>query len=404
MNKKILKINSVFMITIALIPSLLFTFFMFYRISIPSSPNSWDDLSKLFIKLIAVAVYILNSTLIVSGICTLKYLKEKKTYKLSKISSIIGIILFCLLIIYFIFLDSLQIFSDYTTGEVNYNLKFVLTFIIFLLFIVPMIINIFELYRSKNNIEFANLQHYHKFIVIPIIIVALCIALYKSIVNINKIKVTEENKYTYSDFKAQLKNRNLISDVSEVLHSTTGNQEILALDNTSKYGYEFSSGTYTDSYRLSVNTTRKFPMFVYDSYKSLIKRSNKTQDYYDIGPTDWYICWYIYYINGKIYAAIGEESQYGSSWETSLSKTKYGVVISEEKNITVYNRKHNYFVKGGGILDTASGSQRTSFPSTTDIYNPKCMKIRTVGKINAETLDNIAKELSPQYWKVYKKE
>lgn len=58
-------------------------------------------------------------------------------------------------------------------------------------------------------------------------------------------------------------------------------------------------------------------------------------------------------------------------------------------------------MKGGGILDTRSGSQRSGLPTTTDIYNEKCMKIKVVDRVNAETLDEIAKELSPQYWKVY---
>lgn len=180
-------------------------------------------------------------------------------------------------------------------------------------------------------------------------------------------------------------------------------REITALDSTEKTGYSFSSGSYFDHNTLSINTDRKFPMFVYNSYVSLIKKSEKTKSYYYIGANDWYITWYIYYINGKVYAAIGNEAEYdGNGWLTSLSKTRYGIVVSEEECITIYNSKNNYFVKGGGILDTASGRQRISFPTTTDIYNEKCMKIRVVDKIDGETLDKIAKELSPQYWKIYK--
>ena len=46
--------------------------------------------------------------------------------------------------------------------------------------------------------------------------------------------------------------------------------------------------------------------------------------------------------------------------------------------------------------------QRSEFPTTSDVYNKECMKVRVVDKVNAETLDKIARELSPQYWKVYK--
>lgn len=59
-------------------------------------------------------------------------------------------------------------------------------------------------------------------------------------------------------------------------------------------------------------------------------------------------------------------------------------------------------MKGGGILGTRSGTQRSGFPTTTDIYNKNCMKIKVIDKVNDKTLDKIAKELSPQYWNVYK--
>ena len=407
MNKIILKINSWLLIIIGFIPIILSFIYMIGIVVEPSTPNSWDDLGKFIVVIGTIIVCSLNIPLIISGISTLKYIKGKNTYKLSKNLSIIGIVLYTIFIIEIIFVDVLGGFVDYVTGDINIKLKIIYSSIILFVFILPLLINIIELYKNKNSIRFKNLWRYYAFGFIVIGVVALGIIIYSlyrtSIINTNKIEVTEKNTYTYSDFKSELEKRGLVYKLPEGKMELTTTKDISAYDSNSKYGYEFSSGSYTDSYRLSVNTNRKFPMFVYDSYTSLIKKSDQTASYYYIGPEDWYINWYIYYIDGKIYAAIGDESEYGRMWETSLSKTKYGVVVSEEKDITIYNAKNNYYVKGGGILDTLSGTQRRSFPTVTDIYNEKCMKIRVVDKVDAETLDEIARELSPQYWKVYKK-
>ncbi len=180
-------------------------------------------------------------------------------------------------------------------------------------------------------------------------------------------------------------------------------KEITAFDSKSKHGYNFSEEPDTDSHYLSEKTKRKFPLLIYDTYTSLIKKSSKTASYYYIGPEDWYINWYIYYVNGDIYAAIGDESEYGTSWQTPLSKTEYGVVISEKEEITIYDAKENKFIKGGCILDTSSGQMGSGYPTISYNKSRKCMDIRVVNKVDAETLDEIAKELSPQYWKKYKK-
>ena len=86
-----------------------------------------------------------------------------------------------------------------------------------------------------------------------------------NIINTNKINVTEDNIYSYSDFKFQLENRNLIYELPKNRSELTSQHEITALDSSNKHGYSFSSGSYTDSNMLSVNTDRKFPMFVYES-------------------------------------------------------------------------------------------------------------------------------------------
>ena len=407
MSKKFLKFNSFILTIVGIIILTLSTSYMLYILSIPSESNSWDDLGKMFIVIGIFIIYILSSTLLISGIGTFHYLKGKNTYRLCMVFDIIGIILCSILTFLLIYLDILNIFSDYYNGNVNTYLKVILTIIIFLIFICPLMINAIILYKEKNSLSYKNLWNHYKIIIIGILIIFLILIGYNvfklNIIKTNKIMIDDNNTYSYSDFIFQLKSRNLIYDLPVEKKELTSLKEITALDSNNKYGYRFTNGSYTDSYTLSVNTDRKFRMFVYDSYASLIKKNDKTANYYYIGPEDWFINWYIYYIDGKIYAAIGNESEYGSGHEISLSTTKYGVIVSEEKEITIYNSQKNYYVKGGGIIDTVSGTQKSGFPTTSDIYNKNCMKIKVVNKINAKTLDEIARELSPQYWKTYKK-
>ncbi len=401
MNKKILKINSWISIIFYFLLILLSTCAMILAIITPSRPDSWDILATFIFVIGTIIVYVINLPLLISAISTLCYLKGKNTYIISMIFNVLGIILYGLIMFLFIYLDILNIFADSYNGHVDVGLKIKFSIIIFFLFVCPLLINMIGLNKEKNNLTYKALCHRYRFIIIGIIVIIfiiICYNLFKNnIINTNKIEITEDNTYSYFDFKSQLESRKFIP----LKKTVVGFQNISALDSKSKYGYYFSNGPYTDFFNLSVNTDRKFPMFVYESYTSLIKKSDKTANYYSIGPEDWYITWYIYYVDGKIYAAIDKESEYGKNTEVSLSKTKYGIIVSEEKDITIYNSKNNYYVKGGGILDTRSGTQRNEFPTTTDIYNGKCMKIRVVDKVDAKTLDEIAKELSPQYWKIY---
>ena len=151
MNKKILKINSWILTTIGIIIMLLATICMLFSITTPSNPNSWDDLGKFFIVIVAVIAYNLCLPLVISGIGTLNYLKGKNTYKLCIAFDIIGAILYVLFIVLFICLDILNIFNDYYNGNVNIKLKIIYSLTTFFLFICPLIINIIGLYKDKNT-------------------------------------------------------------------------------------------------------------------------------------------------------------------------------------------------------------------------------------------------------------
>ena len=67
MNKKILKINSWILIIIGVVLMLFSTIYMAYSISIPSTPNSWDDLGKFIIVIGTVIVYLLSLSFLLNG-------------------------------------------------------------------------------------------------------------------------------------------------------------------------------------------------------------------------------------------------------------------------------------------------------------------------------------------------
>ena len=403
MNKKILKWNSFVLIGIGICVLFIAVIIgiLAVRLTFSMSPNSWDGLGVIVYIFLDAMLIGINVPSFLCGVNALKYLKNENNTihrRLSIVFGVISLLIQCISI-YVVFTT---VSFDYNSQEAYVNQKNIALLVYFVIFVLPILVNIIQLIKIKYNLNFSKLKYLYVFLIIVITITLGIIIKVnvqrKSIIESNIIKVTENNKYSYSEFDAELRNRKLKYKLPREKYELSTNNDIFALDYDSEIEYAFSSGSYTDSYRLSVNTDRKFPMFIYDSYVSLIKKSDETEAYYYIGPEDWWISWNIYFINGHIYAAIEDESIYGSMRTNHLSKTEYGIIVSEENELTIYNKKNNYFVKGGGIIDTESGYQRRPFPTTTDIYNDKCMKIRVVDKINAETLDKIAKELSPRYW------
>jgi uncharacterized membrane protein HdeD (DUF308 family) len=98
-------------------------------LSVPSEPNSWDDLGKFVAGVATVIAYIIGIPFIIAGIKSSKSQIEKKKEKIekrkktSKIFSIISIILSIIFIFTFILIDVLDYYEDYSTGHVNVGLK-----------------------------------------------------------------------------------------------------------------------------------------------------------------------------------------------------------------------------------------------------------------------------------------
>ena len=139
MRRKILKVNSFILTIIGIIPIVISTIYMLYKISIPSEPNSWDDFDKTIIIAITIAVYIFSFPLAISGIVTLQYLKRKKIiyYVLCMICNIIKIIMCILESVYLGYTDT---FID---GKIN-------LIIIIIIIIILILLNSILLYKEKK--------------------------------------------------------------------------------------------------------------------------------------------------------------------------------------------------------------------------------------------------------------
>ena len=322
---------------------------------------------------------------------TKKYFDGKGSFKSIFLLNF-TILLFNILIIwYFIKCDKINFFDEFFNAWGAYdqdlsNCKLFLSIFLLIILDFKPLINFVTLYKdNKNEIRYKNICKYSMgFLVVTVLICSVYLLERKIEIRSNRIKITDENVYSYYDFEKQLEERGLKNKRFNYLTPS----QILALDSNNEYWYEFTSG-YTNWYRLSYNTDKKFPFFVYDSYKSLIKKGNDTQLYYDSDEyiyeeslDDECVDWYIYYVDGQLYAATGNTSKYD------------GILVSEEEDIIVYNSKRNYYVRGGGIIDTNSGMQRYSFPYISEEYNNRCLRKRIVDRIDVNTLDIIAKELS----------
>lgn len=120
MNKKILKINSWILKIIGFTLITLSTIYLIHILSIPSEPNSWDDLGKFVVGIATVISYVIGIPFIISGIKSSNVQKKNKIEKnkqkkISKIFSIISIILSILFIFIFIIKDILNYYSDFAT-------------------------------------------------------------------------------------------------------------------------------------------------------------------------------------------------------------------------------------------------------------------------------------------------
>ena len=382
MKKTFLKFNSWYL-TIIGIPVMLVGIFtaIYCAINAYLIPSEgWINLGGFILMLAGIGFFILGLLPTLAGISTLYYLKKNKAKVFSIIANLIEIILFVSSLVIFVFIDSNNIFSDYYTGHAYMTPRIIITVIAFIFFINPSIINILSSLKNAKYI-------YISLIIIVLAIISINIGKI-AIINKNKIKITNNNVQSYTEFEKELKDRHIMFENRDNEVSPSGSKDVLALDSKSKYSYELVDSNGDGNYRLNKNTKRKFPLLIYTHYSLFNGNDDIYNDYYFNDETR-YVKWYVYYVNDEIYAA----SEYVGPQDTSVSKRDYEVVLSENKKITIYNSQYNYYVKGGCIVDTRSGVQRNEFPTTNDINSFKCRKIKVVDRVDEGSLDSAARDI-----------
>ena len=401
MKKKILEINSWLIVAIGTIIVVIISSFLFPYIFSPSTPNTFEDLGKGLAGIFSVPLYCIFIFMIIAGILSWNYLKKSKHYKSFMFFGILDCVIF---LAFIIITELLNIHQKFNYFKPDNSLSFIILAATILLF-CPLFVNIIGLFTIKNNLTLKDFWNRYKIrILCPIIILILIFSfvigafLYRAaIVSKGKIAITENNTHTYSELELELKNRQIIykSPQNTLLHYTPS---VMSQDYNKPNGYYLSELLKDDS----TYYNKKFPLFSYNSYTSVVKKINNNPKYYSIGMDDYCIMWSIYYVNGEIYAAINETN----GFRTIKNPQAFKLIVSEKNEITIYNPTNNYFVKGGGILDTESGNLHTPLPTTTDISNEQCYKILTVEKVDAQTLDKVSKELYSKYgekWEIKNK-
>lgn len=357
--------------------------------------TGWEGLGYGLVGAFIIIVIFAALPLLLASIFALRYCKGKGKLLPSWCFAIISLVIE-IIASWLICRELIGSFETQTTYGYNYFGYIIFSFIITAIFCAPSIVFLIACFKAQFA-DKINMKRLLKVIVtVAILTVILLISIFtyidiKENEGVEKIPAKEENLPTLADFEKELKSRGLIQE-GRVFFSP---DRFSAED--SKYEYD---------YRLNLedDANERYPLFRYESYVSLIQKGDKTEPYYKIGPGDWCIEWDIYYVNGQIYAVNRNEDRLNKSWSVDLFGTKYGRIISEEDKITTYNRFGNYFVYGGGIEKGRKG-QSTRYLSTLMVNKPneQCVPVVKVENLNAETLDTIAKEMSPQYWLEYGK-
>ncbi|MBQ9011760.1 MAG: hypothetical protein IJ093_03835 [Bacilli bacterium] len=403
-KSKWLKVASIIVVAVSLL-IVAVAVFMFINSIIgfmtPNEQGSWDGLTD-FLLLIGSG-YLVTMTFpsLVAGILGIRYSKGKSKLNTCLIWAIVAIIVYLFNIFSFAYYP-----GAFTSFSLDYSPTYerskfiVMTMIIMCLPLVLYLIGIYKEEFEKGY--FKNFCFNHKW-VFAVIGILLCLLvgylLFKTMPYraSTKIDVNESKLPTLGDFVLELKDRGFVYELPEEMKDLTEINEISVELKNYEYSVNFSIASANEAQ----NKNKKFPLYVYDGYASLIEKSPSTAKYYTKGPEDWWISWHIYSVNGQIYAAIGNESELGKSWQTDLFKTKYSTIVSEKSKITTYNRVKNQFYYGGCIKDVNSTTQKVSLPETIDYTDSSCTKITVVDRVDAETLDKISKELSPRYWLEY---
>lgn len=356
-------------------------------ISLIASNGGWNGLGAMIVLSVILLISGLAAPIVLTAVSGRKYIKGeavdgvKRCIFWTRISMVVN-----LLVILFFTLNYLQ------TGSTSFRDNTIMVKVLFFaisFFITEAPLSFFMagclLEEGNKNAK------YVAFVPAAIIVGVIVIAFIPMIpfdIGVEKIPGSEANLHTLGEFNQILRDRGFVYDYEPGMSELTHIKQISAVEPGYEYERNYSVGYDKD-------LDKKFSFYTYEGYTSLIEKSAKTASYYTKGPEDWWIMWDIYDSNGQIFAAVGDESKKDTTWYGSIFKTSPIQIVAEKSEITTYNWGGDYFVEGGCISDTKSTITRRSFPEMHDVASGNnCGKVYVVDKVDAETLDALAKKIA----------
>ena len=244
----------------------------------------------------------------------------------------------------------------------------------------------------------------------------------------NSYTINEENYQKPSDFYNELKERNLLynDETSMLMNRLNGNHDSNnyihkdgALISEPCYAESLMFGLTKDTIYDSISNDntiaapykKSYPAYIYNAiltlpsqnddlqYAALGRYSYNTDDYGDYEPKfeDYYIECKILYVDKEIYAILGVgqcydiEKYYSHTRKNNQSFYTYPfyMIISEKDTITTFY--NNNYYPNGAIANY--GSCFKMKPNTNSSSTEELYYIKKVDKLDANTINKIAKEL-----------
>ena len=375
MKNKSLKIIGVIQLIISII-SFTFPIFFLLLALLGLFAGGWGIVLFMYFGIIFLVLMAVLIPYVVSAISTIGYVNNGSNRKIPVVATIIGIFLYIILIPVVLTMNSSNEILDFIDYKESWGI--ILAIIIGVCYLLPLIINAFIMWSkmSKKAIRILLLS------VIGVIFIILAYFIGKIVYTyIDTQNVKNGKKYSYKSFISQLKERRFLFEETDGTLYSLGYDEIIAGDKDEVI--TISKGD---------TSSKNYPFYIYKYHRSLINRTDPIYNDYYIGETDRYVDWYIYYVNGKIYAA----SKYVGHVDSKFDKIDYEVVLVEDDELTIYDREKNEYVNNKCLIDTVTVSDdkkyTTDYPTYGNKNDEKCRKEIKVDRIDELTLDTMAKE------------
>lgn len=351
-------------------------------IIMPNAPGTWDGLGDVIMIIAGGLAFCLAIPVVLTVVFGHRYIKgESKNGSVAGclIPALISLVVNWIIITFVVpLISSPSSFSlKDNTAEIQailFTVSLLITEIPLLAFIVGCL--------SEKGYKSAKYTIGVPAVIIVCIIIANIVPIITSGVGVEKISPNDVKLDTLGEFNQILRNRGFVYDIEPGKSELTTYSEISAVEPGYEYERFYKAG-YND------DMDKKFSFYTYEGYVSLIEKSPETADYYSKGPEDWWISWHIYDSNGQIFAAVSEESKAGEIRMDPIFRTSPIQIVSEKGEITTYNWKGNYFVKGGCLTNT-----RVLFPEMHDSsFGNTCGEVYVVDRVDAVTLDRLARKI-----------